>query len=60
MSSWNPHQKLGNAIKRMGRFEARVRATRKRRTPAEKRANSLARRALATAYFDVQAAFRGI
>lgn len=58
MTRWNAHQKLGNAIKRMARFEARVRATRQRRTPAEKRANSLARRALAQAVFDAQDAFR--
>lgn len=57
MTEWNAHQKLGNAIKRMAHFESRVRKTRQRRTPAEKRANSIAWRALARAIADAQKAF---
>lgn len=56
MSTWNAHQKLGNAIKRMDRFEANVRATRGLRTRKEKRANTLATRALWRAFYDAQSA----
>ena len=60
MSIWNAHQKLARAIRLMAHFEARVRATRHRRTPAEKKANSTARRCLARAYFDIQDYWRKV
>lgn len=60
MTRWNAHQKLARALRLAAHFEARVRATRERRTPAEKRANSLARHCLARAVFDVRDAFREV
>jgi hypothetical protein len=60
VTPWNAHQKLGAAIKRLQHFERRVRATRRRRTPQERRANSLARTAMARAFFDVQDAWRRV
>jgi len=60
MSTWNAHQKLARAIRLMAHFEARVRATRQRRTPQEKRNNSRARMSLARAYFDVQDRWRNV
>ena len=60
MSTWNAHQKLARAIRLMAHFEARVRLTRQRRDPAEKKANTTARHCLARAYFDVQDCWRKV
>lgn len=60
MSTWNTHQKLAGAITRMAHLEQRVRDTRRRRTPEERRVNSRARNAILRAYFDLQDAFRNI
>lgn len=54
MSRWNVHQKLRAAIRRMNHFERRVWVTHERRTPAEKKANTTARRCLLRAYLDAQ------
>ncbi|MCX7179473.1 MAG: hypothetical protein NTX56_12125 [Proteobacteria bacterium] len=60
MSTWNAHQKLAAALRRMTYFETRIRITRARRNPAERKANTTARHCLARAYFDVQACWRKI
>lgn len=54
MSRWNAHQKMRAAILRMNHFERRVLATHRRRTPAEKKANTTARRCLFRAYIAAQ------
>ncbi|MBU0753324.1 MAG: hypothetical protein KJ787_11015 [Gammaproteobacteria bacterium] len=60
MTRWNAHQKLARSLRLMAHFEQRVRATRQRRTKAEKTANSRARHALARAFFDVQDCWRNV
>lgn len=55
MSRWNTHQKLRRAIRLMAHFERRVWATHQRRTPAEKKANTTARRCLLRAGLDANA-----
>lgn len=58
MIPWNVHQKLRAALRRMDYHVLREQFTRQRRTPAEKKANTTARRCLARAYADLQAAMR--
>ena len=53
MTRWNAHQKLARALRIAAHYEARVRATRKRRTPSEKKANSTARGCLARSIFAI-------
>lgn len=60
MTRWNAHQKLSRALRLAAHFEARVRATRARSTPTEKKANTTARHCLARAVFDIQDAFRKV